>query len=293
VVSVYTRAGGSYVVARENFGPRVAQVAAIALLIDYVVTVAVQTAAGSAAIVSAFPALSRIPVIGPKVLLVISVLAILLMCLGNLRGIRCLSWMRRPWAAAARPGRTQTGPFGIKRTKVPGQWSGRPCCRRSSGTSVKGRSSSRRRTEMPGIIVGVDGSGHSQRALEWAMKEAAIRHASLTVLTVDPAIVGYFGGVVSTPRDVELTEQVLAAVKEEADKVLAALDGPHPESVTVKAVHGFPVEELVNASKDADIVVLGSRGVGGFTRMLMGSTAGQVVQHAHCPVLIVPPEDRG
>src|SRR5579859_2526757 len=88
VVSVYTRAGGSYVVARENFGPRVAQVAAVALLIDYVVTVAVQTAAGSAAIVSAFPPLSRIPVIGPKILLVISVLAILLMCLGNLRGIR-------------------------------------------------------------------------------------------------------------------------------------------------------------------------------------------------------------
>jgi amino acid transporter len=88
VVSVYTRAGGSYVVARENFGPRVAQVAAVALLIDYVVTVAVQTAAGSAAIVSAFPALSRIPVIGPKILLIISVLAILLMCLGNLRGIR-------------------------------------------------------------------------------------------------------------------------------------------------------------------------------------------------------------
>ena len=70
VVSVYTKAGGSYVVARENFGPRVAQVAAVALLIDYVVTVAVQTAAGSAAIVSAFPALSRIPVIGPKILLV-------------------------------------------------------------------------------------------------------------------------------------------------------------------------------------------------------------------------------
>ena len=88
VVSVYTKAGGSYVVARENFGPRVAQVAAVALLIDYVVTVAVQTAAGFAAIVSAFPALSRIPLIGPKILLVISVIAIGGMCLGNLRGIR-------------------------------------------------------------------------------------------------------------------------------------------------------------------------------------------------------------
>jgi amino acid transporter len=88
VVSVYTRAGGSYVVARENFGPRVAQVAAVALLIDYVVTLAVQTAAGSAAIVSAFPALTRLPVVGPKILLVISAAAILLMCFGNLRGIR-------------------------------------------------------------------------------------------------------------------------------------------------------------------------------------------------------------
>ena len=88
VVSVYTRAGGSYVVARENFGPRVAQVAAVALLIDYTVTVAVQTAAGSAAIVSAFPQLANIPVIGSNILIFISVIAVLIMCYVNLRGIR-------------------------------------------------------------------------------------------------------------------------------------------------------------------------------------------------------------
>ena len=88
VVTVYTRAGGSYVVARENFGPRVAQVAAVALLIDYTVTVAVQTAAGSAAIVSAFPQMANIPVIGPYILVIISVIAVLIMCYGNLRGIR-------------------------------------------------------------------------------------------------------------------------------------------------------------------------------------------------------------
>jgi nucleotide-binding universal stress UspA family protein len=145
---------------------------------------------------------------------------------------------------------------------------------------------------MSGIIVGVDGSGHSRRALEWAMKEAAIRHVPLNVLAVHPAIRGYFGGVVTSSQDLELTEQVQTAVKAEADTVLAGLDGPHPESVTVKAMHGFPVEELIAASKEADMVVLGSRGAGGFTRMLMGSTAGQVVQHAHCPVLIIPPEDR-
>ena len=89
VVSVYTKTGGSYVVARENFGPRVAQIAAVALLIDYTVTVAVQTAAGAAAIVSAFPALGNVPGIrGNNMLLLISIVAILIMCYGNLRGIR-------------------------------------------------------------------------------------------------------------------------------------------------------------------------------------------------------------
>ncbi len=89
VVTVYTRAGGSYVVARDNFGPRVAQVAAVALLIDYVVTVAVQTAAGSAAIVSAFPQLAHVGGLSTKaVLLLISLAAVLIMCYGNLRGIR-------------------------------------------------------------------------------------------------------------------------------------------------------------------------------------------------------------
>jgi amino acid transporter len=81
VVTVYTRAGGSYVVARENFGPRIAQVAAVALLIDYVVTVAVQVAAGTAAVASTFPG------IGPYSKW-ITIGIILLMCFGNLRGIR-------------------------------------------------------------------------------------------------------------------------------------------------------------------------------------------------------------
>jgi amino acid transporter len=87
VVKVYTRAGGSYVVARENFGPRVAQVAAVALMVDYVVTVAVQTAAGSAAILSAFPALGD-PLGETTTLLLISVAATLIMCYVNLLGVR-------------------------------------------------------------------------------------------------------------------------------------------------------------------------------------------------------------
>jgi amino acid transporter len=81
IVMVYIRPGGSYVVARENFGPRVAQVCAVALLIDYVVTVAVQTSAGTAAVASAFPA------VGPyKVEITVGV--VLLMCFGNLRGLK-------------------------------------------------------------------------------------------------------------------------------------------------------------------------------------------------------------
>jgi nucleotide-binding universal stress UspA family protein len=144
---------------------------------------------------------------------------------------------------------------------------------------------------MPGIIVGVDGSGHSQRALEWAMKEAAIRHAPLTVLTVHEAVAGYFGGVSVYTDDPERTEAVRQAVQTEADKALAGLEGSHPASVTVTAVHGFPVEEIIKAGGDADMIVLGSRGAGGFTRLMLGSTAGQVTQHAPCPVLIVPAQN--
>src|SRR6201995_3924899 len=81
VVMAYTRAGGSYIVAREDFGPRVAQVAAAALLIDYVVTVAIQCAAGTVAVASA------VPVLGPYSL-EITVGSVLIFCLANLRGLR-------------------------------------------------------------------------------------------------------------------------------------------------------------------------------------------------------------
>lgn len=81
IVMVYIRPAGSYVVAKENFGPRVAQICAVALLIDYVVTVAVQTAGGTAAIASAFPG------IGPYKLW-ITIGVVLVMCYGNLRGLK-------------------------------------------------------------------------------------------------------------------------------------------------------------------------------------------------------------
>ena len=81
VIKYYTTAGGSYVVTRDNFGPRVAQIAAVALLIDYVVTVAVQCSAGTAALTSAFPSFTPYT-------LVITVGVVLVLIYGNLRGIR-------------------------------------------------------------------------------------------------------------------------------------------------------------------------------------------------------------
>ena len=146
---------------------------------------------------------------------------------------------------------------------------------------------------MSGIIVGVDGSGHSQRALASAMREAAIRQVPLTVLTVHEAIRGYYSSMVTFEDDPDRTEELRTMVKAETDKVLAELNGPRPDSISVKAVHGYPVEEIINAGKDADMIVLGSRGAGGFSRLMMGSVSSQVVLHAHCQVLIVPPADRG
>ena len=82
---VYTRAGGSYVVARENFGPKVAQIASVALLIDYIVTVAVQAAAGTAAISSMRCRRCGIRV---RCATCITVGVVLILAYGNLRGIR-------------------------------------------------------------------------------------------------------------------------------------------------------------------------------------------------------------
>jgi nucleotide-binding universal stress UspA family protein len=144
---------------------------------------------------------------------------------------------------------------------------------------------------MPGIIVGVDGSAHSRKALERAIGEAAAHHTSLTVLTVHQAVRDVYGGVSHYPGDEDLTAKARQAAKAETDEVVASL-GVQPESISVTAVHGLPAEELVKAAQGADMVVMGSRGAGGFARLLMGSTATQVAHHAHCAVLIVPADER-
>ena len=145
---------------------------------------------------------------------------------------------------------------------------------------------------MPGIIVGIDGSGHSRKALEQAIKEAVAHDAPLTVLTVHQAAAGYFGSPATYTDDPEQTAKASEAARAETEQVLADLGGSRPPSVTIKAFNGFPVEVLVEAAKDADMIVLGSRGTGGFARLTLGSTASQVAHYARCPVLIVPAEER-
>jgi len=91
VIALYTKAGGAYVVARENFGPKIAQIAAVALLIDYTVTVAVQSAAGTAALTSAFPKLLSVSFLGlhdQNLTVPITLAVVFLLLYGNLRGIK-------------------------------------------------------------------------------------------------------------------------------------------------------------------------------------------------------------
>jgi nucleotide-binding universal stress UspA family protein len=142
---------------------------------------------------------------------------------------------------------------------------------------------------MAGIIVGVDGSPGAHRALDWAMKQAAGQHAQLTVVTVHAVpINGWTGHPDILGADVPELEKTRRATEEAVSKAAAQLGESRPSSVTIHAVNGFPAEELINASRDADLLVVGSRGAGGFTRLMMGSISNQVVHHAHCPVVVVP-----
>lgn len=142
---------------------------------------------------------------------------------------------------------------------------------------------------MPGVVVGVDGSPNSERALDWAMKQAAAVHAPLTVIAVHEVPKGYWGrDPVTGPGDEPVLEDLRRAAEEMTHRAASRLGGAAPASVTVHAVSGFVVKELVDASRDADLVVVGARGASGFARVLMGSVSSEVVHQSACPVVIVP-----
>jgi nucleotide-binding universal stress UspA family protein len=145
---------------------------------------------------------------------------------------------------------------------------------------------------MAGIVVGIDGSGHSERALEWAAREAGLRQIPLRVITVHQPVVGYWGSAVDHPEDHALSEHVRKAAREQTDKVIDRLGESAPSQITIDAVSGSPAEELLRAAEDAELLVVGSRGTGGFARLVMGSISSQVSQHANCPVVVMPATDR-
>jgi nucleotide-binding universal stress UspA family protein len=146
---------------------------------------------------------------------------------------------------------------------------------------------------MSGIVVGVDGSEEAQFALEWAMNEAAIRSAPLTVVTVHQIAIDHWGlAELHYPEDEPARQRALDAAQQAVDKLSAQLSGAKPPSVDVKAVSGIPVEVLIKESRDADLLVVGTRG-GGYEKHALGSVSGKVGHHATCPVVIVPAGKHG
>jgi nucleotide-binding universal stress UspA family protein len=142
---------------------------------------------------------------------------------------------------------------------------------------------------MSRIVVGVDGSEHAKRALRWALDEAAVRGAELVVAYVaTPPLQTATALAPPGPTAEQLTELGRELVVDEA---LAEVDA---EEVAVERVvrPGHVTEELCELARDADLLVVGARGLGGFRGLLLGSTTQQLVAHAPCPVVVVVPEDR-
>ncbi len=139
------------------------------------------------------------------------------------------------------------------------------------------------------IVVGVDGSAGSREALRWAFAEAQIRDATLEAVIVwqypVTASLPTFG-VMDTPADFQ-SDARTTLIEILASEGITA-EAPIPVSTLV--AEGNPARALLDASSEADLLVVGSRGHGGFTGVLVGSISQQCVHHASCPVVVVHPK---
>lgn len=136
--------------------------------------------------------------------------------------------------------------------------------------------------DSPFIVVGVDGSAPSRRALAWAARQAQLTGATLRVITAWQLPRDYGFPVVL--EDVDLAAEARSVAEQTVREVL----GPQPPVPVVVEVHqGHPAVTLVDAARGADLLVVGSRGHGAFAGMLLGSVSEYCVTHATCPVLVI------
>jgi nucleotide-binding universal stress UspA family protein len=144
---------------------------------------------------------------------------------------------------------------------------------------------------MKTIVVGADGSPGSIAALRTALSEAHTRGCSLTVVSAWHVPAGaYQSGWVPMPISKEDYKQIGNAMLE---KSLAAIEAEKDGvPITPLVREGQPAEVLVEEAEGAELLVVGSRGLGGFRGLLLGSVSQQCAHHAHCPVLIVPAESK-
>jgi nucleotide-binding universal stress UspA family protein len=139
------------------------------------------------------------------------------------------------------------------------------------------------------IVVGVDHSEQAKKALRFALEEAKLRRATLRVVhawrygTIGTGIDGFYPPAVGADVS-ELREAAERALDDTLREPLRDVDSVEIER---RVVEGPPASVLVNQSRDADLLVVGSRGHGGFTELLLGSVSQQVSHHADCPVVIV------
>jgi nucleotide-binding universal stress UspA family protein len=141
------------------------------------------------------------------------------------------------------------------------------------------------------IVVGIDGSQESYRALHWAIDEARVRgFGVLVVHALDYGVAMAHPFVGQTRIFGELTEAAQAVLDL---GVAHARARARDVSVQGALVHGSPGMALVHASEGAALLVVGSRGHGGFVGAILGSTSTACIHHAVCPVVVIPPANRG
>lgn len=138
------------------------------------------------------------------------------------------------------------------------------------------------------IVVGVDGSEASKAALKWAARLAPSVGATIHAIVAweYPIIFGLEGGLPLDWKPDQVAKEILNASLEEVfGKV-------RPTDLQGSISQGHPTFVLLDASKDAEMLIVGSRGLGGFASLLLGSVSSACAEHAKCPVLVVHGETK-